>query len=386
MTISDPSFLSEEMEFIKDSLLECDVYSFSEDVKARMITSHLSSSELGRRCEISHTIVDKWRSGTVHPNGKERMKELGMALGMDESELNVFLYRNGYPRLSSKNPYDSAARLLLIRCAGDEEIVHLYRELINRLSLSDYSVKRADSLTSAVMSIELMQAAQDGNVSEWFRQHRGKFSADDKNTALSQRLMQYVSLYIGDTTINELTVTGELPAALRNLLYPMMSGKTIAVRFLREKLICLGLYLNMTEDEINTLLRLANLREITDPTSREELALLLAVRNGHEQYPYYEYDNLCTVLARLKEHNSGEWQLMKEYGQRLEFSRQLVDYYDSCTQRNDTPTGSFEKQYTSYSDKGLMDYVHDLLSLLCEEGYLTRTKIENLIEYTTRPE
>ena len=99
MTISDPSFLSEEMEFIKDSLLECDVYSFSEDVKARMITSHLSSSELGRRCEISHTIVDMWRSGTVHPNGKERMKELGMALGMDESELNVFLYRNGYPRL-----------------------------------------------------------------------------------------------------------------------------------------------------------------------------------------------------------------------------------------------------------------------------------------------
>ena len=385
MLASARLFLSEDAAFIKEALLAQDVRTLAGDIEAGMEAAQLSSSELGRRCEVSHTIVDKWRSGSARPNGKERMKELGMALGMNESELNSFLYRNGYPGLSAKNPYDSAARLLLLQHAGQSDIVQLYRQLLSRLNIQDYSAARADSLITAVMSMELAQALQEGTVSGWFRRHKRHFTADEKNIALSSRLMRFVLLYTGNTSVNELAVAGELPSGLRNLLYRIISGKPIAARYLREKLICLGLYLNMTEEEINLLLSFAGLRDISEPCSPEELALVLAVRNGHGEYPYYEYDNLSAALSRLKASPSPDRQLLEEYTRRMELSRQLTDYYSSCAQSSSASECTFEKLYTSYSDRGLMDYVHDILQLLCEEGALENSAAELFIKYTSRP-
>ena len=96
--------LTDDIRQIREMLPEFTENGLADELERRIVARKLSSSELGRRCGVSHAIVDKWRKGSAKPNGKERMKELGMALGMGEEELNAFLYRNGYPALGSKNP------------------------------------------------------------------------------------------------------------------------------------------------------------------------------------------------------------------------------------------------------------------------------------------
>ena len=355
--------LSGDMENMREALSSCG-YSFAQDVRSRMAHLQLSAVALAERCGVSHTMVDKWRQGNAKPNGKERMKELGMALGMDTGELNAFLYKNGYPKLYAKNPLDSAAKLLLLSHAGREDIIVLYRELIERLGLSAYAPNaNTTPLSTTALSGALYDAAQQGQVSGWFLQHQKDFTADAKTQLPDQRLGIFIQLYIGDATIHEMSVTGELPVILRNLLYPIQGGKAITTRYLRDKLIAFGLYANMTEEELDTLLSLARLRPFSEAG--------------------YEYENLCRITKRLK-HTTSEYEqtLLAEYQQRLSLSEKMMDYYDNS--QKDAEQQAFEEHYTALSDRGLMDYVRDVLTLLKEDSLLSGSEADPMIELITR--
>jgi len=370
MTEDIKKLLQEDVGQIGEALATFDAYVFSEDVKKWMEAFSLSSSALGARCFVSHTIVDKWRQGKARPNGKERIKELGMALGMDAAQLDMFLYRNGYPKLYVKNPLDSAAKLLLLNSAGQADVVDMYRELIGRLGFANYAPpNEALPLKTSVLSAELMDAARQGQVSDWFRAHDKNFTGNAKNHLPDMRIVRYLLLYMGESTIHEMAVTGELPVTLKTLLYPLVGGKSVHVRGLREKLIAFGLYANMTEDELDVLLAYAKLRPISSPVSRADLAVLSALREAHERYPLYEYENLKRIVKQLSASKEFyDMTLLHEYEARLRNTGQRVAYYEKAA--NTELERLFEERYTSYSDRGVMDYVRDVLALLCEEGLL----------------
>ena len=386
MTEDVKALLKEDIGQFYDSLEHCEAYSFSSDLRQRMDALGLSSSALGERALVSHTIVDKWLRGKARPNGKERMKDLGMALGMHAAELDVFLYNNGYPKLYAKNPLDSAAKLLLLNSAGRADAVDMYRELIGRLGLADYAPPReAQPLKTSVLSAELRKAAGQGQVSGWFRAHEKNFTGGAKTLLPDMRIIRYVLLYIGEATVHEMAVTGELPAALKNILYPILGGRAVHMRGLREKLIAFGLYCNMTEDEIDVLLAYAKLRPLSEPLSRADLAVLSVLREAHERYPVYEHENLKRIAKRLSA--SGELYdrtLLPEYETRLQNAEQRAAYYEKAVRTEDERL--FEERYTSYSDKGVMDYVRDVLALLCEEKLLEEDGIKPIRELLQRTE
>ena len=384
MTEDIKSLLMEDIGQFSDLLTDCETYSFSVELSNRMDALRLSSSALGERAQVSHTIVDRWRQGKARPNGKERMKELGMALGMGEAELNAFLYCNGYPKLYAKNPLDSAAKLLLLNSAGRPDVVDMYRELIGRLGLTDYAPpKEAQPLKTSIMSAELMEAARQGNISGWFRTHEKDFTGDAKKLLPDMRIVRYLLLHLGESSINEMAATGELPVTLKNILYPLIGGKAVHVRGLREKLIAFGLYCNMTEDEIDVLLTYAKLRLMSEPISRTDYALLFALREAHERYPLYEAGNLERIVRQLSESSElYDMALLPEYAARLYNVRQRAAYYEANADKS--AACLFEKQYTSYSDKGVMDYVRDMLVLLCEEKLLHEDEIKPVLELIQR--
>ena len=384
MTDEIRALLKEDIAQFRDSLAEYEAYSFSQDLCERMDGLGLSSSALGERARVSHTIVDKWRRGKAKPNGKERMKELGMALGMNVPELNMFLYRNGYPRLYAKNPLDSAAKLLLFNSAGRADVVDMYRELLSRLELMNFAPpKDVLPLKTSVLSVGLMEAAKQGQFSGWFRAHEQNFTGDAKTLLPDMRIVRYLLLYVGEATINELAVTGELPVTLKNLLYPLVGGKAVHVRGLREKLIAFGLYANMTEDEIDVLLDYAKLRPISSPASRADIAVLSALREAHERYPLYETENLARIVRLLSASNEPyEQTLLPEYEARLKNARARAAYYERSTKGGDALL--FEKTYTAYSDRGVMDYVRDALSILMEEKLLSESEIKPVFELIQR--
>ena len=376
--------LADDISYLEDTLSRFGAYSFAEDVQSRMASLGLSSVALGKRCFVSHTIIDRWRTGKARPNGKERLKELGMALGMNGTELDGFLLRNGYPRLYIRNPLDSAARLLLVNAAGRPDVVKMYRDLSDRLGLSEYTTMDDElPLASAFMSAELNRALEDGMISRWFDRFRGQFSGGEKTQLADLRLCRFLLLYMGDKSVHELAVTGELPTSLKNLLYPILAGKAVTVRFLREKLIAFGLYSNMTEEELDVMLSFVKLQPITEPVTATDMAVLSALRAAHERYPVYEQENLQRIVRRLDPpQDAYDKELLEQYLQRAEIVGRLTEYYEkhplSLEER------AFEEYYTSYSDRGVMDYVHDLLEALVERSMLSKEESEGMLRLMER--
>ena len=385
--MTDPLYyLADDLAYIEDVLYSSASYCFSEDLQERMDSLGLSAAALARRCLVSHTIVDRWRTGKARPNGKERFKELGMALGMDTEALNEFLLKNGYPGLYLKNPLDSAARLLLLQSSGVEDIVDLYRGLVKRLKLERLSTLNDETpFETAVMSRELQMAAENGKVSTWFEKFRRQFAGGGKTEKPDFRLARFLLLYLGDSNVHELVITGELPTALKNLLYPVLAGKTVTVRGLRDKLIAFGLYADMTEEEIDVMLRYARVLPFSEPSSSMDLAVLEAVRCAHGRCVLYELENLQRLLKLLDPPQDEYEELMLEqYRQRIGPVEQMASYYDSHPK---TPEDvAFEEHYTSYADRGLMDYVHDVLVLLKEKGILDTTEKDSFLELICRNE
>ena len=369
----------DDIQYIEEVLSEFGAYHFKEELSYMMEIKHLSSSALAKRCCVSHTIIDKWRQGKAKPNGKERFKELGMALGMNSDELDSFLLKNGYPKLYIKNPLDGAAKLLLEKNVERNDIVDLYRELVDRLGLNEFSTIEEESpIATSVMSEALEEAVRAGEISGWFEQFREQFSGDEKRQHPSLNMCRFILLYIGDASINELAVTGELPVTIKNILYPILGGKAVTVRFLREKLIAFGTFSNMTEDEIDIMLKCMKLQPITEPVTKLDMAILTAIRCAHERYPLYEDENLQRVIDRLTSPLNGyDSDLLEQYIQREKVVGRMVEYYEKHPMTDKEK--EFEKHYTSYADRGVMDYVYDVIICLINRGSLTEAEAGNML-------
>lgn len=67
---------------------------------------------------------------------------------------------------------------------------------------------------------------------------------------------------------------------------------------------------------------------------------------------------------------------------RLHNARQRAAYYEANANTPDARL--FEQLYTSYADRGVMDYVHDILCLLCEEKRLTEAEVKPISELIRR--
>ncbi len=379
--------LADDIALILDALESFASYDFASDVSGRMRALGLSASALAGQCMVTHTIVGKWCAGNARPHGKERMKELGMALGMDIGGLNAFLYANGYPGLYVKNPLDSACKLVLLMMAGKENIVPVYRSFLDEYGLNVYvpSPDRQDIATT-VMSRAFDAVADFGDFDRWLSEQKKHFGASAKTQMPNARLIRLILLYIGSATVYELYAAGELPVTLKNLLYPLLGEREVAVRGLREKLIAFGLYCNMTEEEMDVMLEYAKLRPFSKPETRLDMVMLVALRCAHERYPYFEYTGMQRLTAHLRETagsvppaESGRLcELLALYEEQMENAAARVRYYEDESHKSETDL-LFEKHYTAYADRGIIDYMRDVLTALCAHGVIKEDEAGDML-------
>jgi hypothetical protein len=221
------------------------------------------------------------------------------------------------------------------------------------------------------LSIGLNNIKSIGSFEKWLNENDRHFRAFGKVYIPNAELIRFIILYIGNQSINDMYITGQLPVTIKNLLYPLIADKEIAVKGLRAKLIVFGLYENMNEDEINIMLDIAKLQRISEPSSRVDCVILTTLRCAHERYPYYEYNNAKKVLNSLNENKENEVTAFKAfYEEQFRQSGEFVNYYEAGGQKSELDR-LFEEAYTEYSDSGILEYIQDIFALLIEDGVLT---------------
>ncbi|MDR2767197.1 MAG: helix-turn-helix domain-containing protein [Treponema sp.] len=385
------TLLAGDITMIRKALGEFRYYDFPGSLSAAMREKGLSDSELGRRLGLSHSTISKWRSGDARPKGKERLKELGLALSLTEDEMNGFLLSMGYSPLYHKNPLDDACIFIIRRHSGDNAAA-LYKKYVDQFRVGEFKPAQLyKSIPTVVLQDSFAHVRTEAELETWLERYAASFSAFATVIVPNRELILCIMIFLGGATINELFEAGEFPAVIKNFLYPLVSGNELVLRGLRDKLIAFGLFRNMNADDIDRLLDLAKLRVFSRPGTPFEAAALIAVRQAHARFPLYEYDYLGDAAVTLEDalrdaglrpftdsvqrRKSFYTALFEEISERLNDVEKLAGAYLSPGGRDDDDA-AFEEAYTAYSgaddkfhrEKCLADYVRDIIDILVEDG------------------
>lgn len=360
--------LDEDVRLVCEALAESAYYAFPEELKNEMKSAKLSSSALAERIgSVSHTAVDKWLRGDSRPGSREKMKALGMALGMDEKKLNLFLIHNGYPGLFMKNPLDAVAVHLLQESAGRKTIVALYRTLLEKLSLNDYAPPAGYvQIASDPISRDLREMSfGETNIREWQERYAPHFTAGAKQIFPLPGTGAYLRRMFGGRSVTDVSLESNLPLPVTAMVYLLLAEKALSVRGLREKIIALCLFMNCTAQETDAILLHVRNAPLAQMGTRTEKALEVALFAAHDRYPLYEMENL-----EMQMRSAASKEEEKELSVRMYYAQQRADYYEA---RGGSPEDLlFEERYTSKGGGSLADYMQDILALLVEKNVLSK--------------
>jgi hypothetical protein len=218
---------------------------------------------------------------------------------------------------------------------------------------------------------------------KWMLENENNFRASERTYIPNPELIRFAELHIGGDSINALYKSGRLPDAVKNLIYPLLRGEEVTVKWLRSKLIIFGFCYNMNEDEIDIMLEMAKLTPLSDPVSettkisKMDTAIVLALRCAHETYPYYSLGNAKKVLGAMDDKERGPLRDLYE-----EQKRSAVEFSKEYEKKEKTPSDiTFEERYTDYNDKGLIHYMRDVLAVLAKRGSLDEKEASEFLSF-----
>jgi hypothetical protein len=167
------------------------------------------------------------------------------------------------------------------------------------------------------------------------------------------------------------------------LVYPLLRGEEIVVKWLRSKLIIFGFFNNMNENEIDVMLKIAKLEPISEPlsgtdkVSKTDTAIVLALRCAHETYPYYALANAKKILNAMDKNEKGPLRDLYE-----EQERNAIEFTKEYEKKEKTPSDvAFEARYTDFNDKGLIHYMKDVLTILVKNGALRENEAAEYLSF-----
>ena len=294
--------LSLDAETIRKVSLSYSKFAFTNILSGYLKKKGMPQIELGRLLGLSHQAVSKWCSGSSRPQNKETAKEIGLALGLTEDEMNELLLSLGYMRLYPKNPLDSICIFVLENRKKTGDLLKEYRGLIERYKVSNIELlKQRKTIPTMELRKTLGRLLTEEELDMWLKQNIIHFSALGDTLLPKMELQMYVKLLLGGDSINRQYQNDLIPKVIRDWLYPMICGEKLTQKELRDKLIAFALFKNMAEFDINFMLDLAGLRSFSSPENTYETILLAAVRLAHERFPPYEDDCLgCVIYPEIE--------------------------------------------------------------------------------------
>lgn len=265
-----------------------------------MEANSLSAKRMGELCGVSRQSVQKWLKGSV-PKKRETYIKIGFAAGYDLEQMNHFLQRyGGFNKLYPKCLEDSVYIFVL----SSDCIEHSYKsceQIIQMLKdemSSDNDNDDLDSYTTSALEFNFtnMKSLQEMLV----------FVAENSEVYRQQyiKLYDYIEEFIqknllpdGDDNVFQLANSQQWSSSLRQCVSNISQRKWYPQR---NKIISLGIHLNMDADEINHMLDLAQMEHLC-AKSPFESAIIYALENAKLEDMIYcdGTDDLCLYVKNI---------------------------------------------------------------------------------------
>lgn len=284
--------------------------------------NNYSQSKLAELCDVSRATVLKWVRGSI-PQSRNMFIRIGLAAHYTLDEMNKFLLRYGrYPELYAKSPEDSVYMFVL----NSFTIDHTYeacKTVFEKVDLSIIPKENRTEKSNEAMSTQLFtgyllgrddipQLKQfiDENVDE-FRSSYNDFYTYVRDFIRENNVSyQYYDGDINLDSVNLLAETLGWSSSLRKFVYSIFKGDWVPRR---NKVISLGIHLNMNVDQINKLLQLAKMEELYPVNPTEGLLM----------YAIYDADLSDEISLGTDDLYNHVMEIFDEFGEYLDDSTYL---------------------------------------------------------------
>ena len=223
-----------------------------------------SCRQFAQLCRVSEPAVRKWRNGAL-PQSRDMYIRIGFAAGYDLKQMNGFLRRYGRcPQLYVKSMEDSVCIFVL----NSKTIPHTYESYRKILACVRQELQKSSSLMGDVYPTVQLSARISSLVSE---EEMLAFARENAASYLDayRRLYNYILLYldlnlqsIGDenaASFHAMAQESQWSSSLRHCISEIRNRRWFP---LRQKIISLGVHLNMDTDCINEMLEKAQMEPL----------------------------------------------------------------------------------------------------------------------------
>lgn len=269
-------------------------------IRSIMEENNLSAKKLAELCGVSRQAVQKWLRGSV-PKSRETYIKIGFAANYDLEQMNYFLQRYGcvhklYPKCLEDSVY--------IFVLSSERVEHTYQscETIVKMLKDEFSatVDKPDMkvyTTSALeMNITNLQSLQEmlSFVVDHSQAYKQKY---DKLYSYIEEFIQKNLLPDGDDSVFLLANSQQWSSSLRQCVSEISQKKWYPQR---NKMISLGIHLNMDVAQINHMLELVQMEHLCAKAPFEN-AIIYALENAELEDKIHcdGTDDLCLYVKKI---------------------------------------------------------------------------------------
>ncbi|MCR5790332.1 MAG: helix-turn-helix transcriptional regulator [Lachnospiraceae bacterium] len=229
-----------------------------------MEESGLSVSDMAKKCGISRQAVMKWQTGSI-PKSRDMFIRIALAAGYSLEQTDQFLKKYGRcPELYAKTLEDAVYIFIL----SSDHIEHSYQsflEITDELKRSmDMPAKHSleESFETGTYMRLLTDVSSVPELAEFIAEHARVYKQQYR------KLYAYIEMYIESNLLSEesardsvyaLAERQQWSASLRTCVSEIHNRKWYPQR---NKIISLGIHLNMDVEQLNYMLQLAHMSEL----------------------------------------------------------------------------------------------------------------------------
>lgn len=237
-------------------------------LKKIMYQNGYSVRQMAQLCQVSEPAVRKWLKGAL-PQSRDMYIRIGFAAKFDLNEMDLFLMRYGRcPQLYVKSPED----LVIIFILMSQDIEHTYSEYLRLLDIVRSSIQGENASFVTVkptnfLNISAQSIKSTEQMLQFVSDYRSSFQASYAN------FYRYVKQYLNMNLRNEIWNDGDgrrasfhamanesnWSSSLRHCVSEIRAERWFP---LRNKVISLGLHLNMDVEAINQMLQCAQMEPL----------------------------------------------------------------------------------------------------------------------------
>ncbi len=284
-------------------LLQTQRQQWAEKINRIIDEGGYTKTDFAKMCGTSRVTVDKWCKGAI-PKNRETFLRIGMAADYNLEQMNRLLQKYGrYPALYSKSLEDCIFIFVIHHYSGNR--TEKYQYILNNIkaSLVRPSEEEEGNITTGVLDEMLSRVADERELEEFISENIDTFSY------AYHKLYSYIKVFMGEAertrtfSVQELAEAQEWSSSLRQCVSAIRQRKWYPTR---NKIISLGLHLNMDLAQVDQMLDFAHMEPLCPENVLESVMIYIfqnAKRRGMTNVLSEEYDpdGVCNYAREVLE-------------------------------------------------------------------------------------